>query len=73
MDSYAFEPPESALAFDDRQLNKPGHTPWLEMLVHEDRSPYTTQASKLLQQIDLIQDHHCQLFTGKRRNIISLA
>ena len=58
MDSYAFEPlPESALAFDDRQLEQTGTLrPWLEMLVHEDRSPYTTQASKLLQQIDLIQE-----------------
>jgi DNA repair protein RadC/HPt (histidine-containing phosphotransfer) domain-containing protein len=55
---YAFEAlPESALQFEDHQLNQTESLrPWLETVAQEDRSPYTTRANKLLQQIDQIQE-----------------
>ncbi len=55
---YEGEPlPEGVLQFEDGQLNQAESLrAWLEALVREDRSPYTTRADKLLQQIDQIHE-----------------
>lgn len=55
---YAFEPlPQGVLQFEDRELDQiESLRPWLETVVREDRSPYTTRADKLLQQIDQIHE-----------------
>ena len=63
---YNGEPlPEGVLQFEDRQLNQTESLrTWLETVVREDRSPYTTQASKLLQQIDQVQEPSAAYLLG---------
>lgn len=63
---YEGEPlPEGVLQFADRQLNQAESLrPWLEALVREDRGPYTTRASKLLQQIDQVQEPSATYLLG---------
>jgi hypothetical protein len=63
---YNGEPlPEGVLQFEDRQLNQAESLRnWLEGLVREDRSPYTTRASKLLQQIDQVQEPSAAYLLG---------
>ena len=55
---YNGEPlPEGVLQYEDRQLNQAESLRnWLEAFVREDRSPCTTRASMLLQQIDQVQE-----------------
>lgn len=63
---YNGEPlPEGVLQYEDRQLNQAESLRnWLEALVREDRSPYTTRASKLLQQIDQVQEPSAAYLLG---------
>lgn len=46
--------------------------PWLETVLREDRSPYTTQAAKLLHQIDQIEESSASylLDNGERLNLL---
>ena len=58
LQDYQFEPlPKGELNLENNELT---HTEtirhWLETVVREDTSPYTTRAAKLLQQIDQIQE-----------------
>ncbi len=52
LEDYQFE----ALPAGEVSLENGEIRPWLETVLREDRSPYTTQAAKLLQQIDQIQE-----------------
>ena len=58
LQSYAFEPlPKGELNLENNELTHAETIRhWLETVVREDTSPYTTRAAKLLQQIDQIQE-----------------
>ncbi|MEL7626526.1 MAG: JAB domain-containing protein [Anaerolineaceae bacterium] len=58
LQDYSFEPlPQGELSLENNELrNAEAIRPWLEGIVREDASPYTTKAAKLLQQIGEIQE-----------------
>ena len=58
LQDYQFEPlPKGELNLENNELTHAETIPhWLEAVVREDTSPYTTRAAKLLQQIDQIQE-----------------
>lgn len=68
LEDYQFE----ALPAGELSLEGSGVRPWLETVVREDRSPYTTQAAKLLQQIDQIEESAASylLENGERLSLL---